>query len=216
METYLEMIFGILAIIGGASGIVSFFDWIKNKKAQVKILASNAEYLVYQDSLVINGKIQVTNERKESIFITDILGLIKEDPSKTSDKKGRVYSKRPSNPVFSPIKIEGGGTAELSFEIVYERITPHPIKRIGIASLLGFLENGVPLVLAKESDFDEKWDQLPLEMKLILHLNGKEIIHAIVGVYSRGWLTDENLGTLNPVHIAQIERDYVFGKKRSG
>ncbi len=46
-------------------------------------------------------------------------------------------------------------------------------------------------------------------MKLIMHINGKDIIRSQVGVFSKGTI-DRTYGTLNSVQIAQIERDYIL------
>jgi len=212
---YTDIIFNVLASIGGISGIIYFYKWVRNRKARIMVLSSSSEYHISQDDLIIHTKLQIANKREEAVYITDVLALLKEDPAKTKDNKGHVYSKRPTNPVFSPTKLEGKSATELNFEFNFSNIDIHPIKRVGIANFLGFLGGRIPVVIAKESDFDEKWDQLPLEMKLIMHINGKEIISSTQGVFLRG-TTDRNYGTLSAVQIAQIERDYLLKKDKTG
>lgn len=211
MAVSYDIIFQILATIGGLSGIVSAFKWFKNKRAKVKILSSLGEYYFYQDELFVHTKLQITNEKEDSVFITDIVALMKENPSKTKDKKGRVFNKRPTT-TFSPTKIEAKGTIEIEFTINFSTMDIHPINRVGLASSFGFLDNGMPIIIVKESIFDEKWDQLPLEMKLFIHINGKEITESMIGVFAQGNI--ESHGTLNVIQIAQLERDYLFDKKK--
>lgn len=209
----LAIIFNILAAIGGVSAVFSFFKWVKGKSARVKVISSNAEYHVFLDGLITKSKLQIANERNESVFITDIIGLVKEDPSKKKDRKGRVFAIRPSNPSFTPMKIDARSTVELGVNLHFPKVAPRPLRRLGVANLLGFLANGVPVVLAKESDFDEKWDQLPIELKLIIHVNAKTIIEELVGAYQKG-ATDGSCGTLNSVQIAKFQRDYAYGKNK--
>lgn len=209
------LIFNILASIGGATGIINLTKWIKSKKEKVRFQFSIGDFYLYQDDLIVHTKTLLTNERDEAVYITDILAFIAEDPSKTKDKKGRLFTKRPTSPVFSPTKLEAKGTIELDFEINFSSIEVHPIKRIHLANFVGFLGGDIPLFEAKESDFYEKWDDFPLEMKLFIHINGKELIDTEVMVFPRG-TTDASYGTLDIVQIAKLQRDYLFGKKKWG
>ena len=134
------IIFNTLASIGGISGIIGLANWLKSRKAKVKILSSHAEYYVDKGDLIILTKLQITNERNEPVFITDVLGLIKHSPTRTKNRKGKVYSMRPNQPVVSPTRIEEKSTVELTFRINFGKVDPQPITRIGLMNLLGFSE----------------------------------------------------------------------------
>jgi len=207
----LTILFNILASIGGASGIINLFKWIKNKNANIKILFSIGDFHFDQDDLIVHTKLQLTNERDEATYVTDIIGLIKEDPSKR--KNPNVFTMRPTNPIFSPTKLEAKGTIELDFEINFSNIEIDKIKRRVLAKFIGFMD-GVPIYQAKESDFDEKWDELPLEMELFIHINGKELLNTNVVVFSAE-TTNGSFGSIDSVQIAQLQHNYLFGKKKT-
>lgn len=95
-------IFNILAAIGGTTGIIDLFKWIKSKKAKIKIQFSIGNFYLLQEDFIIHFRTQLTNERDEAIYITDIIAFIAEDPSRTKDKKGRMFIGKTTNPIFSP------------------------------------------------------------------------------------------------------------------
>ncbi|MGV8087198.1 MAG: hypothetical protein ACP5N1_06230 [Candidatus Woesearchaeota archaeon] len=200
-----SILFNILASIGGASGVVTFFKWMKNRKAKVKVISSNADYKVYQDDFIVLMNLQLTNEKDKAVYITDIVGILKDEPS---SKGKKCYTMRPTSPRFTPTKIEANSTIELRFEINFSHIDLSKIKRVLIADFAGFIGDGVPLVIARESDLEDKRDSLPLEMKLILHINGKELVESIISVFPSE-INDGLYGTLNSINIKQLERTYL-------
>lgn len=205
-------IFNILAAIGGTNGIINLIKWIKSKKAKVKIQFSIGDFYFLQEDLIVHFKTQLTNERDEAVYITDIVALIAEDPSKTKDKNGRMFTGNPISPDFSPTKLEAKGTIDLDYEINFSKIDVHPIDRIGETHFAGFIGE-VPLLIANESDFDEKWDELPIEMKLFIHINGKEVIDTIVAAHPKGTKIGTSYGTLNFIQFAKLQRDYAKLKR---
>lgn len=206
-------IFNILAAIGGTTGIVNLIQWIKSKKAKVKIQFSTGDFYFLQGDLIVHFKTQLTNERDEAVYITDIIAFIAEDPSKTKDKKGHMFIGNPTSSVFSPTKLEAKGTIDLDYEINFSNIDVHPIDRIGLTHFAGFMKGDVPVIIANESDFDEKWDDLPIEMKLFIHINGKEVIDTILAVHPKGTEKGNSHGTLDFFQIAKIQRNYAKLKK---
>jgi len=201
-------IFNILAAIGGITGIINLIKWIKSKKAKVKIQFSIGDFYLLKGELIVHFITQLANERDEAVYITDIIAFIAEDPSKTKDKNGRMFIGKPANPIFSPTKLEAKGTIDLDFEINFSNIDVHPIERIGLAQFGGFIGDDVPVVILNESDFDEKWDDLPIETKLFIHINGKELINTIVTAHPKV-TKNTSYGTLQFIQIAKLQREYM-------
>jgi hypothetical protein len=200
-------IFYILASIGGFTGIINLYNWIKSKKAKVKIQFPKGNFYCYQDDLIVHSKIQLSNERDEAVYVTDIIALITEDPSKTKDKEGRSFTMRPTNPVFSPSKIEAKGTIDLDFEINFSKIDVHLIERT--VNYAKFCADDVVCYDLDKKAFIKKWDDLPLIMKLFIHINGKELIDTFVRVFPRS-TTDSSFGTLDLFQIGKLQRDNVI------
>lgn len=102
--------------------------------------------------------------------------------------------------LFFHLQLEAKGTIDLDYEINFSNIDVHPIERIGLAQFVGFIEN-VPVVIANESDFEKNWDDLPIEMKLFIHINGKEVINTVVTAHPKG-TKNTSYGTLNCICLA--------------
>ncbi len=198
------VIFYILASIGGLNGIINSYNWIKSKIAKVKIQFPRGNFYFYQDDLIIHTKIQLSNERDEAVYVTDVIALITEDPSKIKDKEGRSFTMRPTNPVFSPSRIEAKGTIDLDFEINFSKIDVHLIERI--VNYAKFCANDNLCYDLNKKVYIEKWDDLPLIMKLFVHINQKELIDTFVRVFP-GETKDSSYGTLDFLQISKLKRD---------
>lgn len=197
-------IFYILASIGGLTGIINSYKWIKSKIAKVKIQFPRGNFYSYQDDLIVHAKIQLSNERDEAVYVTDIIALITEDPSKTKDKEGRSFTMRPTNPVFSPSKIEAKGTIYLDFEINFSEIDVHLIERT--VNYAKFRAGDILCYDLDKSALYKRWDDLPLIMILFIQINEKELIDTFVRVFP-GETKDSSYGTLDFFQISKLERD---------
>lgn len=197
-------IFYILASIGGFTGIINLYNWIKSKKAKVKIHFPRGNFYFHQDDLIVHAKTQLSNERDETVYVTDIIALITEDPSKTKGKEGRSFTMRPTNPVFSPIKIEAKGTIDLDFEINFSKIDVHLIERT--VNYAKFLADDIICYDLDNSAFTKQWDDLPLIMKLFIQINEKKLIDTFVRVFP-GETKDSSYGTLDFFQISKLKRD---------
>jgi hypothetical protein len=198
------VIFYILASIGGLTGIINSYKWIKSKIATVNIQFPRGNFYFYQDDLIVHTKIQLSNERDEAVYVTDVIALITEDLSKTKDKEGRSFTMRPTNPFFSPSRIEAKGTIDLDFEINFSKIDVHLIERI--VNYAKFRADDTLCYDLDKKSFIEKWNDLPLIMKLFIQINEKELIDTFVRVLPRE-TKDFSYGTLDFLQISKLERD---------
>jgi hypothetical protein len=204
------LIFNILATIGGASGVVGLVKWCRNKMSKVKMLYPIGDFHLSDKDLVVHFQAKLVNEKEESVYITDIAAFVAGIPSKTEDGRGYVVCGQPN---FSMTKLEAKCTIDIDYEIKFQNIDVHQIDRIGVTHFMGFMGN-VPVIMANENDFDEKWDDLPIEMKVYFHINGKDLINATVAAYPNSAGERFSRGTLGGIDIAKLQRDYAMSKKK--
>lgn len=178
--------------------------------SKVKILYPLCDFQLSDKDLVVHFQAKLVNEKEESVYITDVAAFVAGVPSKTEDGRGYVACGKPD---FSMTKLEAKCTMDIDYEIKFQNIDVHPIDRIGETHFLGFMDN-VPVIMANENDFFEKWDDLPIEMKVYFHINGKDLINATVAAYHNPAGKRFSRGTLNGIDIVRLQKDYAMSKKK--
>lgn len=197
----------IIALGGGVSGFIALYLYWKKSKAQFKIISSTAGYFMDKSNLIIDISMNVINEKDIVQSITDLVASIRFDKQKKLKDTPKAFSVSPIFPINMPINIQPNHSESISMKFVFPDVDVPSIDRLGMAKFVGIINN-TPVLVAKESDFDEKWNELPLLVRIDLHVNGSVNLNTIVGAHK---LTKGKMisGTLNSIDIGKIQHQFV-------
>jgi len=224
MNFDLNSIYTIISSVGGIFGIIScaYLLW-KKITGKVKILYSYGDFSVesvdQNDMSKLSAKVKmgITNTKNEIVSLTDIIGTLKYNKEKYEknnlEKKSiRPFSARPSStdPKI-PIILRQNETTEINLDFLIDDVHLPSIDRIGIAHFLGWIR-GVPWLVADERELQNNWDNMPLQMLLSVHLNGKEVKQSLAAINLEGTLREFRSKTLNVVEVSRIQNKFLKGE----
>jgi len=194
MLEYLSYIFGFIAASGGLSGIVTSWYYWKRFKKKIEVIPLGScykvgEVVVYDatcdaaefksneslDKLLVELNFLVINDSEISISITDALALMKYSKSKIRVNIGYPKGVIVAKPALAnklPIIIQPHSSKKIKLEFNFKNIKLNLIERCGYAYFMGWL-NGVPTFFMSEIEKERKWDSLPLDVRLVLHIDAK-------------------------------------------
>ena len=201
----------IIALGGGIAGFISVYILWKKSKAKLKIIMTKANYFLDKKDLIINVVINLRNEKETPQAITDLVASIRFDPKKKN--KGMPLGLSVS-PIFSsefPITIPANSAQSINLRFVFPGGKIEAIDRIGEARFIGIHKN-TPILVSDERDFQKKWKDLPLFLRLDLHVNGADSIKTITGAYKTKKMEILS-GTFNSLDIGKIQHEFMKGWK---
>src|SRR3989338_2709089 len=201
----------IIALGGGIAGFISVYILWKKSRAKLKILITKANYFLDKENLIVNAVINLRNEKDIPQDITDIVASIRFDPKKKTKGTPIGFSVSPIFPLDFPITISPNSAKSISLKFVFPKAELNSIDRIGEARFMGIYEN-TPILVADERDFDKRWTELPLFLRIDLHINGTEHIKSITGAYK----AEKNAllsGTFNSIDVGKIQHEFMKGWK---
>jgi len=201
----------IIALGGGIAGFISLCILWKRSKAKLKIIITKAHYFLDKKNLIINAVINLRNEKEIPQAITDIIASIRFDPKKKSKGVPLGFSVSPIFPPDFPITIPANSAQSINLKFVFPKAELNSVDRIGEARFMGIYEN-TPILVSDERDFQRKWDELPLFLRLDLHINGVECLKTITGAYKAEEM-ELLSGTFNSIDVGKIQHEFMKGWK---
>ena len=201
----------IIALGGGIAGFISIYILWKKSKAKLKVIITKANYFLDKKNLIINAVINLKNERDIPESITDLVASIRFDKEKKRKEMPWGFSAPPIFPIDFPILIPANSVKSINLKFVFPKLELSSIDRIGEARFMGIYGN-TPVLVADERDFQKRWDELPLFLRLDLHINGLDTIKTITGAYKaekNGLIS----GTFNSIDIGKIQHEFIKNGK---
>jgi len=205
-------VFGlIIALGGGISGFISLYILWKKSKARLKVVTTKANYFLDKKNLIVHAILNLKNEKDNPVYITDLVSSIRFDAKKKKKGTPLGFSVSPLLPIDFPINIPRNSSKAVNLKFVFPNIEINSIDRIGEAKFIG-IYNKTPVLVSDERDFQTKWSELPLLLRLDLHINGSESLHTITGVYKIDKV-ELLSGTFNSVDIGKIQHNFMKNGK---
>lgn len=197
----------IIALGGGVSGFIALFLYWKKSQALFKIISSTAGYFIDKSNLVIDISMNVINEKDTVQSITDLVASIRFDKQRKIKNMPKAFSVSPIFPINMPINIQPNHSESISMKFVFPEVDVPSIDRLGTAKFVGIINN-TPVLVANENDFNEKWNELPLLVRVDLHINGTINLNTIVGAHK---LTKSKMisGTLTSIDVGKIQHQFI-------
>jgi len=218
----------LLAIINTGGGIAGFASvgyllWRKFKK-DIKLFIVSGNYETEKSNDTTSEKIISTahigflNNSDEPVSITDIVGILKYDKKEyekyATSSQTELIDKEPSRserPVnfkevlnFS-IRPHESIIKEITFH--FSNIIPRMVDRVGIAHFMGFINGKIPFAIIDEREKYKDWENSPLNMLLLVHINGKKLIRNNVPLFKKEFIPENVSGSLSFVDVAKIQKD---------
>lgn len=200
----------VIALGGGVSGFIALYMHWKKSKAKLKIINTNAHYFLEKKNIIINAVVNVRNEKDVPVSITDLIASIRFDDDKKIKETPKGFSVSPIFPADFPININPNTSQAINLKFVFPDIDLDAVDRMGEARFIGIYSN-TPVLVADERDFDLKWKELPLFLRLDFHVNGSENIKTIFGAYKTDKLKMLS-GTFSSIDIGKIQHEFMRKK----
>jgi len=213
LYTLLGSVWGVITALGGIAGLVSLYLLWKSSRKKVELINATGYFAIEavagKDSgLNVVTNLTVFNGTDEPISITDAIGVIKVTLQENSGTTTRGISVKPinSNKIF-PKNLSAHESMALLIIFKFPDTLVNSVERMRVAKFVGFKED-VPIAVATETG----GVQDPLNLRIAIHVNGDRVLARYVPVYDKADLRFFE-GSLNPVEIARIEKEFVEGKR---
>jgi len=197
----------IIALGGGIAGFVAVYILWKKSKDKLKIITTKANYFLEKKNLLVFAVINLQNDKDTPQSVTDLVASIRFDKDKKDKIMPKGFSVSPVHPVEFPISIPAHSSYAINAKFVFPEVELYSIDRAGEARFMGIYEN-TPVLVADERDFEKKWDQLPLLLRLDLHINGSTSLKTIAGAHKIEKASMIS-GTFNSVDVGKIQHEFI-------
>jgi len=208
LSSALNILPTVLGAGGGLAGFLALYLHLKKSRKKLKIVSHNSKYhFDEKENLLVDITLNLINEKDTTQSITDMIASIRFDKMKKSKSMPKGFSVSPILPQKLPIHIKAHNSECINMRFVFPGVEISSIDRMLETKLLGFYKN-IPILYAKESDLDDKWNDLPLLIRLDLHIDGNKIINTSIGACK----SDSKKiigGTFNSIEVSKIQQEFI-------
>jgi len=231
MLEYFSYILGFIGALGGLSGVATTWYYWKRFKRKIKIIPLESWYKISeeiefdatrnyttfraginQDVSFVELNFLVVNDSEVSISITDAVALVKY--SKDLLKVDRGYSQtvfgfKPAIPTKLPITIKPHHAERIKLEFNFKGIKIELLEREIFKYFTGWLDD-IPIFIVSEFEKREKREQLPIILRLILHIDAREKKFVDFHVFNAEQFKKlySGTGTLSIVDIEEAKKEF--------
>lgn len=205
----------IVSVVGGISGFISLFLFIKKFRAKIKVHPAYGSFRIDKNTKRLNSSVGliIYNGKEEPIAITDASATIRYNAEKfrNSQEQRMAFSCKAKNLKAIPTNVGVHESAKLNLSFVFDNVNVDILDRFGTAHIMGFYQD-VPMVIVDERENQLNWDKNPIMLLISLHINGDKIHKMVVPLFNMELQQEHLRGSLNAIDIARLEKDFLTNK----